>query len=151
MIMINSDEIEKYIHHNIPISEAMGIKIEKLDETAALVSAPLANNINHKLTVFGGSLHVVATLSCWSLLHSLLLQLPEKFEIVITHSDVDYLIPVTTDFQALCQKPSEEEWNRFLTTLRNKGRARLHLSSTIHQDDVLAVSFKGTFAAIKRN
>jgi len=143
--------IEEYIHRNIPISKAMGAHIETIDPTQVVVSAPISNNINHKKTVFGGSLHAIATLACWSLLHANLLDLSENYEIVITHSDIDYLAPVTSDFKAKCLKPDVEKWNRFLSTLKSKGRARIKLSSTIHQDEILAVSFNGTFAAIKRN
>lgn len=143
------NEIEKYLHEHIPISQAMGIHVEEASLDTVVLKAIFANNINHKKTAFGGSLHAVATLACWSLLHVNLKDLVDDVQIVITHSDVSYKSPVTTDFKAISLKPEKDIWERFLKMLTAKGKARLDLSATIHQNDQLCVDYHATFAAIK--
>ena len=141
--------LEDYIHQNIPISVSMGIKVETASPKEVTLSAPILNNVNHKKTVFGGSLHAVATLACWGLLHLNLKNL-NPIEIVITHSNVDYLTPVVSDFKVQGLFPEEAVWNRFIEMVRSKGKGRIQLEAKIYQQEKLAVDYKGTFAAFKR-
>src|ERR1700744_1244487 len=102
--------LEDYLLQHIPISAAIGIKVASASTQKVILSAPFLNNINHKNTVFGGSLHAVATLACWSLLHMNLLGLSEKkFQIVIASSEVLYTAPVISDFKAECSTPDSLE------------------------------------------
>lgn len=140
--------IEKYLYQNIPISQAMGIKVEHASKDRIVLSAPFLNNINHKKTVFGGSLHAVATLACWCLLY---VNLDETVQIVITKSEVSYLLPVDDQFFVECLMPEEIVWQRFVKTLHAKGKARIHLSAQILHHGKLSVDYKGTFAALKSN
>ncbi|MCE5318816.1 MAG: YiiD C-terminal domain-containing protein [Parachlamydia sp.] len=140
-------QIEAYLHQHIPISKAMGIAVVEASLEHVVLSAPFASNINHKKTVFGGSLHAVATLACWCLLH---IHLKEKsVQIVITASEVAYLAPVEADFEAECRLPEAHTWQRFLKTLKARGKARIQLTCQIHQNNRLAVDYRGTFAALK--
>ena len=147
--MINKEQLEDYLQQNIPISKALGIKILSASDQEVTVSAPFLSNINHKKTVFGGSLNAVATLACWSLAYINLLDL-NPIELVITHSDVDYISPVTNDFTVQCKKPIELDWNRFLKILNLKGKARIQMEAKIFQDEKLAVFYEGVFAGIKK-
>lgn len=140
-------ELEDYLHQNIPISKAMGIQIEQATKDKVILFAPFANNINHKKTVFGGSLHAVATLACWSLLY--LNVHDPKFQIVITKSEVDYLLPVDSDFTAKCSMPEQSTWQRFIQILQTKGKARILLSAKIMHQGRLAVDYQGVFAVLK--
>jgi thioesterase domain-containing protein len=143
-------EIEAYLHEHIPISKAMGIRVEHASLNKVVLSAPFANNINHKKTVFGGSLHAVATLACWTLLYVNLKEASsEPFQIVITKSDVSYPAPVDSDFTAECLMPESSDWQRFLKMLHAKGKARITLSARIDHKDRLAVDYQAVFAAIK--
>lgn len=143
-------ELEKYLHKNIPISKAMGIEVFTASKDKVILKAPFAKNINHKKTVFGGSLHAVATLSCWCWLH-LHLKTLNPLDIVITNSNVDYRAPVVADFEARCMQPEEDAWRQFTAMLQAKGKARIVLHAEIVQSGKLAVAFTGTFAAIKRS
>src|SRR5262245_4726479 len=109
----------------------MGVQVIHISNEKSILRAPFSPNINHKKTVFGGSLHALATLSCWCFLHA---NIEIAAEIVITNSQVDYLAPVVSDFQAQCLMPAAETWNRFCHTLHLKGKARIQLESTIFQD-----------------
>lgn len=146
---MNEKEIEDYLHQYIPISKAMGICVVSITPREVILYAPFSNNINHKKTVFGGSLHAVATLACWSLLHFHLQEF-YPLDLVITHSDIDYFLPVNTDFKAHCQIPENSVWERFIKTLKSRGKARIELQAHIFQNGNLAVDYRGTFAALKR-
>jgi thioesterase domain-containing protein len=120
--------LQTYLAEQIPLSAAIGVKVVSASPRKVVLSAPLSNNINHKKTAFGGSLHAVATLACWSLLH---LNIGSSYQIVIANSETDFLSPVTTDFIAACTMPGEEEWARFCKTLQRRGKARLQLTANI--------------------
>lgn len=143
-------QLETYLYQQIPLTQAMGIRVEHAALDKVMLFAPLANNINHKHTIFGGSLHAVATLACWSLLYVNLQAISEaSMQIVITRSEIDYLHPVDTDFRAECLMPNPIIWDRFIKILRLKGKARLSLSAKIYQQDRLCVDYQGIFAALK--
>jgi thioesterase domain-containing protein len=148
-MMLHKEELEIYLHRNIPLTQAIGIHIESASLQEITLTAPFLNNINHKKTVFGGSLHAVATLACWSLIYMNVVNL-KPVEIVITSSTIDYLLPVTSDFKAQCLLPEDSTWKRFLSTLHHKNKARVSLKATIYQDEKLAVDYIGVFAAFKR-
>ena len=141
----DTKKLEKYLIANIPITKAMGVRVDSISLEKAILSADFKCNINHKKTAFGGSLHAVATLACWSLLHTHLLEY--RAEIVITKSSVDYLKPVTADFEAHAFMPSEQVWHRFLQVLESKGKAKIQVNAQIFQGGKNAVNFVGTFAA----
>lgn len=142
--------LENYLHQNIPISSAMGVRVDLASSNQVILSAPFSININHKKTVFGGSLHAVATLACWSLLHvNLLNVIGGNCQIVIAKSEVEYLAPVASDFKAECKMPEALDWERFIKTLQKKGKARLKLCAKIFQQGQLCVDYIGMFVAIK--
>ena len=64
--------VEVHLHCHIPISPAMGVRVLVCDNTAVTLAAPLAPNINHRATVFGGSASAVAILTAWTWLHFVL-------------------------------------------------------------------------------
>jgi len=141
--------LEKYILEHIPITSPMGIRVDQATPEQVILFAPSSPNINHKMTVFGGSLHAVATLACWGLLYLKLLEINLSAQIVISSSEVQYLAPVTTDFKAECHMPDSIEWKKFIKILERKGKGRIKLHAKIFQDHQLAVSYTGTFVALK--
>src|SRR5260221_6536132 len=135
-------QLEAYLYQNIPITKALGIQVEDASLDKVVLFAPFANNINHKKTVFGGSLHAVATMACWTLLYVNLKKLRDlHVEIVITESDVRYLAPIDDDFKAVSVLPEEAEMARFIQMLRLKGKARIRLSAKMYHKEKLAVDY----------
>lgn len=141
--------LQSYLERNIPISAALGAKVLEIGTDTLSVGAPLGANINHKLTVFGGSLQAVATLACWSLLHHKLRGEADPGEIVIMNSTIDYTKPVTGDFVATAFLPHDKSWQQFIRTFERRGKARVQLTAQIYQGEELAVDYTGTFAALK--
>src|SRR5882757_2142143 len=85
-------EIEDYFHTKIPLTRAMGVKVESWDGSALVLTAPLTLNHNHLGTAFGGSLSTLATLAGYGLLW-LLLDDP-KVHVVIRDSAIRFRKPV---------------------------------------------------------
>jgi thioesterase domain-containing protein len=136
--------LEHTLHSEIPLSQTMGIRVTNYDGASLCLTAPLAPNINHKSTAFGGSLYSLAVLCGWGLLHIKLAEMGLKKHIVIQEGSIQYLFPVKADMQAECQL-DEIAFNRLLRTLKKHGRARLVLNARIHQNGQTAVTFTGSY------
>jgi len=65
-------ETERFLHEQIPLTRAMGVRVRSWDGEKLWLSAPLEPNHNHLGTAFGGSLSALATLAGYSLLWLLL-------------------------------------------------------------------------------
>lgn len=70
------NKLEQYLHEHIPLSKAMQVTVVSVAEAAVVLSAPLAPNINHRDTLFGGSALAIAILAAWSLLYTRLQRNP---------------------------------------------------------------------------
>lgn len=151
-LKLNRDTFTAFLLNSVPIAKAMGIEVESIENGQVVLSAPLLNNINHKQTAFGGSLHSVATLACWSFLHLKLLEAAQQeAPIVIVSSEISYLRPVSGDFLAICKAPNRDSWEMFLKVFQKKGKGRLQLSAEIIQGNQVCVTYSGTFVAIKKS
>ncbi|MCH1429866.1 MAG: thioesterase [Chlamydiales bacterium] len=146
--MLSSRELEDYLKQHIPITSSMDISVAKISEEVPTLNFSLKANLNHKKTAFGGSIHALATLSCWSFVHLLLKKESINSEIVIASSSMAYLKPIRSDFTAECNKPSTEQLQRFIKCLKSKNRARLKLSSSVLDNNrLLCARFEGAFVA----
>lgn len=143
------NRLEQTLHHEIPLTRAMGVQVAGFDEQGLMLSAPLAANINHKHTAFGGSLATLTTLAGWGLLHLLLREQP-PVTIVIQESHAHYRRPVTGDFTALCALPAAGRLTSFLETLVRHGMARIELAARIAESGRTAVEFHGWYVAIDK-
>ena len=56
-------ELASDLHAHIPLSAAMQVSVAAVDADGVTLQAPLAPNINHRDTVFGGSASAVAILA----------------------------------------------------------------------------------------
>lgn len=144
-----AEELEKLLHRDIPITHAMGISVKAYDGHELTLRAPLSKNINHKMTAFGGSINTLTTLTCWGLIHLILREADLNAHVVIQDSSVRYLHPIHGDMEATCQKPPQNLVKRFLELYKQRGKARLELSSTIYQGDEIAASYIGRYVALQ--
>lgn len=136
--------LERTLHDEIPLSNAMGIRVTHYDGTCLQLTAPLTPNINHKCTAFGGSLYSLAVLCGWGMLHIKLGEAGLHKHIVIQEADIRYLLPIDRDMHAECNLESTA-FKRFLRTLQKHGRARLSLQVVIKHNDLPAVEFSGRY------
>ena len=140
--------LQDYLYGHIPLSKAMAVEVKTASPHGVRLAAPLAPNINHRDTVFGGSASAVAILSAWALLHVSLLDTNIKARLVIQKNSMSYDLPMPSDFTAEAAAPTPEKWHRFVTTLLKHKRARISIHSTLNCDGQPVAQFEGDFVAI---
>jgi thioesterase domain-containing protein len=144
---VPSRQLQDYLHTHIPLSAAMQVSVVSASDASVVLSAPLEPNINHRSTVFGGSLSAVATLAAWSLLHVRLRAEGLPSRLVIQSNQMDYDAPVSGRFTAASALVDPAAWPRFVKTLTRMKRARIQARSTLMYGDALAGRFEGEFVA----
>lgn len=125
----------------------MGVEVLQADGKRVLLSAPLAPNLNHRRTVFGGSAAAVAILAAWSLVHLRLVALGLPSRLVIQHNAMDYLTPIDGAFHALCEFDDEDAWRRFVALLTRRRKARIRMTALLEHRGGVAGRFEGDFVA----
>ncbi len=143
-------EIEQYLHRHIPLAAAMGVRVKVAMPGRVELTAPLAPNINHHETVFGGSASALATLSAWTLVHLGLRQAEVDATAVIQRNVMSYEEPIHGDFSAVCTLIDDGAWQRFVKTLERRGRARITMNAQLLFGGRQVASFEGDFVGLKR-
>jgi thioesterase domain-containing protein len=138
-------QVEEYLHQQIPITRALGVRVVENDENGFAVEAPVALNSNHLRTAFGGSINAVATLAAYGFIW---LELNDPaVHVVIAESAIRFLRPVRTMIHAVCQRPEANEWKAFRTKFGSAGKARIILRVNVVEAGQTAAEFEGTFVA----
>jgi thioesterase domain-containing protein len=139
--------IEELFYRVMPITRAMGVAVESYDGARLVLTAPLAANVNHLGTAFGGSLNTMAVLGGYGLLW---IELQDtECHLVIRESAISYERPVRSELRAICVRPQEETLADFKKRFHEKGKARIALDVTIEEDGAVAARFRGTFVALR--
>ena len=145
---MDARELEDYLHAHIPLSAAMQVAVVAVEASGVTLAAPLAPNINHRDTVFGGSASAVAILAAWSLLHARLRAEGVAARLVIQSNAMDYLLPIAGDFTARSALAEPDQWPRFMRTFVRMGRARLRVTAELESDGQVAARLSGEFVAL---
>jgi len=147
----DSRYLEAILHHDIPLTRAMGLRVLQWEGHELRLNVPLEANVNHKSSMFGGSLYCASVLAGWGWLHLRLREAGiEDGHIVIHEGKIEYPLPVVDDAVAICSAPADDAWERFETIYRRRGRSRLTLQSRILAADGRdAVRFTGQFVLHK--
>jgi thioesterase domain-containing protein len=145
---MNASELQSYLHAHIPLSAAMQVSVRALDVDGVTLAAPLAPNINHRETVFGGSASAVAILAAWSLLHTRMLAEGLHVRLVIQSNAMDYDKPIFGDFTARSSLADPDQWPRFMRMLARMRRARLRVNSVLQSDGAVVGRLTGEFVAL---
>ncbi|MFO0582965.1 MAG: YiiD C-terminal domain-containing protein [Anaeromyxobacter sp.] len=143
------DEISAFVHERIPLTRTLAARAVHWDGTTLRLAAPLAPNVNHRGTGFGGSLSAVAILSGWLLLHLRLREAGIAARLVIQRSAFDYDAPVDGDFTATATAPEPGAWERFVETLGRHRAARVKVLSVVACASGEGGRHEGTFVATR--
>lgn len=144
-----AQDLEAYLHAHIPLSAAMQVVVVSAAPEAVTLSAPLAPNINHRSTAFGGSVSTLAILSAWSLTNLRLRAEGLQTRLVIQSNRMDYDAPIEDDFTATATLADQAAWPVFVKMLLRKGRARIVVQAVVRCGDVVGGRFEGEFVAVK--
>lgn len=143
---MNQNSLQDYLHDHIPVTRAMQVGVVEITDSSLTLSAPIAANINHRETVFGGSASALCILSAWSLIHCRLTQYSQFTpRIVIQRNSMEYTKPVLADFTAICQLDRPETWDRLIKSLTRKSIGRIQLTSSLMCEGQTAGRFEGSF------
>ena len=145
---METQRLERYLHEHIPISRHLGASVVEAGAERVRLRAPLAPNLNHRDTAFGGSLSALAILAGWAWLHLRLEERGHRGRIVIMRSTMEFLAPAEGDFEARCGAPAPERWELFVRTLERRGRARLGLDAQLAVGDRPVATFRGQYVAL---
>jgi len=140
--------LEEYLHEHIPLSKAMQVSVVEADTGLVRLAAPLAPNINHRDTLFGGSASAVAILAAWTILYVRLREEGLYSRVVIQRNQMSYEIPVAGDFIATAKMVDDARWEKFLRLLRRHHRARISVTSILEFNGQAAGTMIGDFVAL---
>ncbi|HEX8899150.1 MAG TPA: YiiD C-terminal domain-containing protein [Chthoniobacterales bacterium] len=139
---------EKFLHEQIPITRAMGLRVVANDESGFTVEAPVALNSNHLRTAFGGSINAVATLAAYGFLW---IELSDAAaHVVVAESSIRFVRPVRETIRATCVRPDAKSLAAFRDRFAEKGKARIALRVSVTEAGATAAEFEGHFVA-RRN
>ncbi|MBF8755336.1 YiiD C-terminal domain-containing protein [Pseudomonas guariconensis] len=144
----DSQYLQSVLHSDIPLTREMGMAVIGWEDHCLRLQLPLAPNVNHKSTMFGGSLYCGAVLVGWGWLHLRLRELGiDDGHIVIQEGQISYPLPVTGTAVARCEAPDDKTWERFVAMYQRRGRARLTLDTVVCNvgNDEPAVKFSGQY------
>lgn len=145
--LIPADTLTEYLHDHIPLTRHMGIVVAECSRERIVLRAPLAPNVNHRETAFGGSLSGAAILAGWAWLHA---RLSREWgpRLVVQESTMTFEQPVTATFEAICDSPPDAEFERFKTALERRGKARMTLESRIVSGSRIVARHTGRYVAV---
>ncbi|MES2610024.1 MAG: YiiD C-terminal domain-containing protein [Pseudomonadota bacterium] len=141
------DDLQAYLHQHIPLSGAMAVSVLEASLERVVLSAPLAPNINHRDTVFGGSASAVAILAAWSMLHLRLSAHGLGSRLVIQRNTMEYGLPIDGTFTAVAEAPTEQAWRAFVRVFERKGLGRIEQASVLMYHGQPAGRLTGEFVA----
>ncbi len=144
-------ELETYLHDHIPLSRAMAVRVVSFAGDKVVLGAPLAPNINHRDTVFGGSASALAILSAWSLLHLRLTAAGQPSRVVIQRNSMEYLAPIAGDFIATATLGPDAGWDGFLKMLTRRGLGRITVGAELEYQGKVAGRLSGEFVAFGKD
>lgn len=145
---MDREGLGRYLHERIPLSRAMGVSVLELSPDIVRLAAPLAPNVNHRGSAFGGSIASLAALAGWGWLRARLDGRDPLPGLVIQHQAIEFEAAATADLVATCAAPQAEEWTRFVKLLERRGRARLELAVEVVAGGRTAARARGTYVAV---
>ena len=156
-------ELQDFIDQHLPAVQRLEFAIEEASAERVILSAPLAANINDKLTAFGGSIQMLALACNWSLTYLNMVDrgLKEQ-QFVVMEVNTKYLRMVATErFYAMCER-DEVSIDDFADkagaglSARYTGKSAVFASDRINLDNPAATNWEkagatlsATFASIK--
>lgn len=139
------EDLQAALADLIPITTHMGLTADHYDGQKLILRAPLAPNVNHQRSAFGGSLFSVSALAGWSILQLKLGEQNLSANTVIKGGDVSYTAPVFEDIR--CELTLPASFDDFFPRLQSLGRASIVLTSEIFigNEREVAMQFTGKY------
>jgi thioesterase domain-containing protein len=147
---MSARELEAYLHERIPLTRAMAVEVRAAGPGGVELYAPLAPNINHRDTVFGGSASAVAIVAAWSALHVRMRAAGLDVRLVIRRNTMSYERPIAAGFMATAALPSGDTWQKLVATVERGRPARVNVGAQLHCEGQLVGELDGEFAVLPK-
>ncbi|MEG3790955.1 YiiD C-terminal domain-containing protein [Lysobacter sp. CCNWLW3] len=147
------EALQRLRHHyqSMPPVAAMQLNVADYDGRRLRLHAPLAQHVNDKGCAFGGSLASMMTLASWGLVSLRLEQAGIDADVYVADSQIRYLAPLFADIDVDAELAADANWDSFLSTLRERGRARTGLVARVRlPEGGVATDFTARYVAIAR-
>ncbi len=139
--------LETTLHKEVPLTEQMGMRVERHDKDELVLHADFEPNINIHGTVFGGSLYSICAVTCWSMLHLKFEEEGIDAHSVLRQANITYMHPVRGDIKARCRLPGDEAFKEFILRLKQGEKSRIELKAEIFSEDGVAVVYTGIYTS----
>ena len=144
MIQVKTAEaLELTLHQLIPLSRAMAVTVDQFTRTHLVLRAPLAPNINHQGSAFGGSLTAISALTGWGMVQLQLGLMDITANTVVGHADTRFMRPVFGPLVCHAQLP--EAFGEFKSRLRDSGKASIYLETFVVHEGETAMQATSQF------
>ena len=139
--------LESHILENIPLADAMDLKVRRYTGDLLEMTAPLAPNVNDKGCAFGGSMASLLTLAGWGLIELGLRAQGLECDIYVGDSTVRYHEPVWGELRGIARFGESGSLARLVTALHARGKGRADVACEIAGNPRAAVTLKARFFA----
>ena len=146
----DTEEFLRWLKPRIPLLPHLGIERLEWDGKQLLIPTPLAPNINDKGTGFGGSQAAIATVAGWCLTTLCLREAGLECDVVIADSHLQYLRPVTADFETRAALPDEAAVRTLVERVKARGKGKLALEVEVICQGQVCMRLEGLYVAIRR-
>lgn len=146
---MNKYEFEQFLHEKIPITKEMKFSVIEFTPSKVRIAAKLEPNINHKSTVFGGSINSLMTVCGWAMVFINIKEIDPDVHIVIQKSNISYLTPICEDFIAECELFDEGVKRKFFEMYTKHKKGRLNLKVSCYNEKTLLAEYEGQYVAFK--
>ncbi len=145
---MRAEELEAFLRERIPLSKAMDVRVRSASQAAVVLFAPIAPNLNHRDTVFGGSASALAILAAWSVVRVRMHAEGLEGRIVIRRNTMSYEQPMAADFTATASAPDPAEWEKLRAALGRGRPGRVQVTATLECQGERAGELAGEFVVL---
>ena len=142
-------ELEATIHQLIPLSVAMGVTVASFEDDLLTLEAPLAPNINHQMSAFGGSLSALSALAGWGMVQLQIGKMHIVGNTVVGRSEAVFLRPVLKHLTCRCRLPND--FAVFQQKLLARGKYSVLLTTEMIEDGEITMTTSSQFVVRNRH
>jgi thioesterase domain-containing protein len=146
--VMRKDDLEAFLRERIPLSNAMDVRVQSISAGQVVLSAPLAPNLNHRDTAFGGSASALAILAAWSVVRVRMQAEGLEGRIVIRRNTMSYEQPMAADFSATAGAPDEADWGKLRAALGRGRPGRVQVNAILECLGERAGELTGEFVVL---
>ncbi len=140
------------LYDSIPLIKQMQLTLSDISSHDIRAAAPIAPNINDKLTVFGGSSAALMTITGWTLIKFQLEANQVDNDVVIHQSKLHWKQAQSDDLIITGKIESDINWSDLIVTLKNKNRAtKVEVScQVLNQANQVCSQMYGSYVILKK-